>query len=280
MYERIKQCLAITLGSALVGFSMNYFNLANGLSEGGIAGISLLLEYVLRWNTGMMYLLFNIPLLLLGWKALGKRSFLYTVLATVMMSVFLFLFRELRFPMNDLLLASLYAGVLSGIGVGIIFRYGGTSGGTDIVAQILHNYFGWPVGRSLFAFDAATLLLSLVFLDKERMMYTIVTVFVGSRVLDLVLEGVQRGKAVVVISNQAKRISDAVNKEMGRGTTLIDGRGGYTNEERPILYCVVSRVEVMKIKRLIRNVDPYAFVTVSDIFEVLGEGFKASGDGT
>nr|WP_307720058.1 YitT family protein [Paenibacillus alginolyticus] len=168
MNEHLKNGAAIFAGSAIMGFGINYFNTANGLAEGGITGVSLLLKYMFGWETGITNFLLNLPLFFIGWKVLGRRSFAYTIFATLMFSLFVYVFRNIHFVMNDLLLASLYAGVTLGVGLGIVFRFGGTSGGTDILAQMLKKYLGWPIGRSVFIFDSFTIILSLIYLDRER----------------------------------------------------------------------------------------------------------------
>ncbi|MGG4143477.1 YitT family protein [Paenibacillus algorifonticola] len=275
MNEHLKNGAAILVGSAIMGFGINYFNAANGLAEGGITGASLLLKYMFGWDAGVTNFLLNLPLFFVGWKALGGRSLAYTVFATLMFSFFVYVFRDIHFVMSDLLLASLYAGVTVGVGLGLVFRYGGTSGGTDILAQVLKKYWGWPVGRSVFMFDCATIVLSLIYLDRERAMYTIVAVFVGSRVLDYVMEGSGRGKAAIIITSHADQISARIHTEMERGTTFFHGKGGYSDAEKKIIYCVVSRSEVGRLKKLVHDTDRYAFVTVHDVVEVFGEGFNS-----
>ncbi|BBH18772.1 membrane protein [Paenibacillus baekrokdamisoli] len=274
MNEHLKNGAAIVVGSAIMGFGINYFNTANGLAEGGITGVSLLLKYMFGWETGITNFLMNLPLFFIGWKVLGRRSFVYTVFATLMFSIFVYVFRNIHFAMSDLLLASLYAGVTVGVGLGIVFRFGGTSGGTDILAQVLKKYLGWPIGRSVFIFDSFTIILSLIYLDRERAMYTIVAVFIGSRVIDYVLEGTAKGKAAIIVSQHAQQISDRIHAEMERGTTFFYGKGGYSDTDKKIIYCVVSRSEVGRLKKLVHATDRQAFVTVNDVFEVFGEGFN------
>ncbi|KZE77073.1 hypothetical protein AV654_22560 [Paenibacillus elgii] len=273
MKEHFKNGAAICIGSAVMGFGINYFNTANGLAEGGITGASLLLKYMFGWETGFTNFAMNLPLFLVGWKVLGRKSFVYTVFATLMFSLFVYIFRGFRFPMNDLLLASLYAGATVGVGLGIVFRYGGTSGGTDILAQMFKKFWGWPIGRSVFLFDSLTILLSLIYLDRERAMYTIVAVFIGSRVIDYVVEGTAKGKAAFVVSRYPELIAERIHQELERGTTFFYGKGGYSDSDKKIVYCVVSRSEVSRLKKLVLETDRQAFVIVNEVFEVIGEGF-------
>ncbi|MBO8170734.1 MAG: YitT family protein [Bacillaceae bacterium] len=270
----LKNIIAITIGTAIMGFGINYFNISNGLAEGGITGITLLLKYIFNIDPAFSNIVLNIPLFIIGWKVLGRISFIYTLYGTLMFSVFLFFFQDFRLDLRqDVLLASLYAGVFVGLGLGIIFRYGGTTGGVDILARLLQKYFGWSIGRIMFAIDMFVILLSLYYLSPERAMYTLVAVFIGARVIDIVQSGSYAAKAAMIISDHAPEISKKIMKEMGRGATLLKGRGGYTGSDKEVLYCVVNRREIVRLKNLIHQIDPFAFVIVNDVHEVLGEGF-------
>lgn len=270
----IHPILAIVVGAAVAGFGVNYFTIANGLGEGGFTGISILLKYWLDWSPGITSLVMNIPLFVLGWRYLGKRAMGYTIWGTVCFSFFLWLFEDIGSPIDgDLLLASLYAGVTVGLGLGIIFRYGGTTGGVDILARLADKYFGWSIGRTMFTFDFLVIVASLFYLGRERAMYTLILVFVAARVIDLVQEGLYSAKAAMIISNRPHEISRVIVEKMDRGTTLLMGKGGYTQKEKEVVYVVVSRPELIRLKTIIKQIDPYAFVVISDARNVLGEGF-------
>ncbi|WCN36684.1 YitT family protein [Aneurinibacillus uraniidurans] len=274
MNYHIRNITAILIGSAIMGFGINYFNIANRLSEGGITGICLLLKYVLNWDPGVMNLLLNIPLLFIGWKLLGRQTAIYTIIGTIAVSVFLTAFAPFRHPIeNDKLLAALYAGVTVGIGLGIVFRFGGTTGGVDIVARLFHKYFGWSIGRTMFIFDIGVISLSLYYLNLDLAMYTLVALFLSARVVDFVQEGAYAAKAIMIVSDHAEDISQKIMQEMGRGATLLKGRGGYTGLDKEVLYCVVSRNELVRFKNIVHKTDPHAFITVNDVHEVFGEGF-------
>lgn len=273
MKSRIKNVMAILMGSALMGFGINYFNIANNLAEGGITGIAILLKFVFNWDPGLVNLLINIPLLILGWKVLGRISLIYTVIGTLSLSFFLTVFGGMRLPLEDSLLASLYAGVSLGVGLGIVFRFGGTTGGVDIIARILNKYKGWSIGRVMFLADFLVIALSMIYLDLTGAMYTLVAVFIGTRVIDFVQEGAYAAKAITIISDYNQEIAKKIMTEMERGATLLNGRGGWTGIQKDVLYCVVSRNEMIRLKNLVHEVDPYAFIIVNDVHEVLGEGF-------
>lgn len=274
---RLKNIFFILLGSAIYSFGFVHFNIQNELGEGGFAGITLILYFLFQWDPALMNLILNIPLFFIGWKLLGKKVFHYTIIGTVAVSVFLkiFLVYEIQIDLHeDLFLATLFAGVFVGIGLGIIFRYGGTTGGVDIIARLVQKYSGWSMGKTMFLFDAGVIALSrLTFLDNRTMMYTLVAVFVGARVIDFVQEGAYAGRGAMIISNSQEEIANRIASEMDRGITILRGYGHFTKEEREVLYCVVAKNEIVRLKNIITSVDPHAFVSMTEVHDVMGEGF-------
>ena len=274
---QLKNIFFILLGSAIYSFGFVHFNIQNELGEGGFAGLTLILYFLWNWDPALMNLLLNIPLFFIGWKLLGRKVFLYTIIGTVAVSAFLklFLIYEVQIPLrDDLFLAALFAGVFVGVGLGIIFRYGGTTGGVDIIARLVQKYFGWSMGKTMFLFDALVIMLSwLTFLDYRSMMYTLVAVFVGARVIDFVQEGAYSGRGALIISNSQEEIASRIAIEMDRGITILRGYGHFTKEEREVLYCVVARNELVRLKNIVNSVDPHAFVSLIEVHDVMGEGF-------
>lgn len=274
---KIQNIIGILIGTALFSFGFVHFNMQNQLGEGGFSGITLILYFTLNWDPALMNLLLNIPMFILGWKLLGKRTFIYTIIGTVSVSVFLKIFQKYEVNMNlqdDLLLVSLFAGVFVGVGLGIVFRFGGTTGGVDILARLANKYLGWSIGKTMFGFDFFVILISwATFLDARSMMYTLVAVYVGGRVIDLVQEGAYTAKGAFIISLKSDEIADLISKNMERGVTVFDGHGHFTKEHRDVLYCVVSRNELVRLKSIIHRVDPHAFVSIMDVRDVAGEGF-------
>lgn len=274
---KLKNIFFILLGAAIFSFGFVHFNIQNELGEGGFSGITLILYFVFGWDVALMNLLLNIPMFLIGWRLLGRKVFLYTLIGTVGVSVFLKIFQiyEVQIGLqNDLFLASLFAGVFVGVGLGIIFRYGGTTGGVDILARVVHKYVGWSMGKTMFLFDAGVILISwLTFLDERSMMYTLVAVFVGARVIDFVQEGAYSARGAFIISDHQSQIAERIGKEMDRGVTVLDGHGFYSKAKREMLYCVIGRNEIVRLKNIITSVDPHAFVSIVDVHDVMGEGF-------
>lgn len=274
---KFKNIFFILLGAAIFSFGLVHFNMQNNLAEGGFTGITLLLYFVFGWSPSITNLLLNLPLFFLGWKLLGRSVFIYTIIGTVGVSIFLGVFQKYQIEMplyEDLFLAALFAGVFIGIGLGIIFRYGGTTGGVDIIARLAQKYFGWTMGRTMFMFDFGVITLSLItYLNYREAMYTLVVVFVGARVIDFMQEGSYAARGAMIISDKNDEISAKIMKDMDRGVTSLKAVGSYTKTERNVLYCVVAKNEIVRLKSVINAVDPHAFVSVTVVHDVLGEGF-------
>lgn len=277
---RFLNTLFILLGSAIFSFGVIYFNMQNNLAEGGFTGILLILDYF-GLPISIMNLILNIPVFLIGWKLLGRNTLIYSLIGTFAVSFFFWLFElpffieHVHFALQDeMIIAALFAGVFIGVGLGIIFRSGGTTGGVDIIARLVHKYVGWSMGRTMFIFDACVIIASvLIYLDYIQGMYTLVAVFVGARVIDFIQEGAYAARGATIISSESQAISAKIMKDMDRGVTVLAGKGSFTGERRDILYCVVARNEIVRLKNIIHSVDPHAFVAVSTVHDVLGEGF-------
>ncbi|WP_374718485.1 YitT family protein [Parageobacillus toebii] len=273
---KIKNIIFILLGAAIFAFGLVHFNMQNNLAEGGFTGITLLLYFLFDIDPSITNLALNVPLFFIGWKLLGRNSFLYTIIGTVGLSLFLWIFQRFTIHMplkHDMTLAALFAGVFIGVGLGIIFRYGGTTGGVDIIARLVHKYKGISMGKTMFTFDAVVITLSLLYLSYREAMYTLVAVFIAARVVDFMQEGGYAAKGATIISEKSEEIANKILTEMDRGVTILKGRGSYTKRDRDVLYCVVAKNELPRLKNVIISVDPHAFVAVTDVHDVLGEGF-------
>jgi uncharacterized membrane-anchored protein YitT (DUF2179 family) len=249
----------------------------NNLAEGGFTGITLLLYFVFSWDPAVTNLILNIPLFFIGWKLLGRSVFLYTIIGTLGVSLFLAIFQKYQIEMplyEDLFLAALFAGVFIGIGLGIIFRFGGTTGGVDIIARLAQKYAGWTMGRTMFMFDFCVIAISLItYLNYREAMYTLVVVFIGAKVIDFMQEGAYSARGAMIISEKNEEIAGKILSEMDRGATMLKATGSFTKKERNVLYCVVGKNEIVRLKSVINSVDPHAFVSVTVVHDVLGEGF-------
>jgi uncharacterized membrane-anchored protein YitT (DUF2179 family) len=220
-------------------------------------------------------LIINIPLFLLSIKEMGLAFGFRSLFGMVTLSLLVdLLAKVLPVPTHDILLASLYGGVVTGIGLGIAFRSKGTTGGTDLAAALIHRYTGLPIGMSLMSIDACVIVAAGIFFNAEAAMFAMITVFVTSRLIDLVQEGVGYAKAALIISNHNEIIAEVILNQMDRGVTALRGRGLYTKSDKDVLLSVVSQSEVSRLKEVVYSVDPNAFVIVANVHEVLGEGFR------
>lgn len=277
LHMKLKNIVFIIIGAAIMSFGLVNFNMQNKLAEGGFTGITLLFYFLFKWDPSYSNLILNIPLFFIGWKLLGRNTFFYTIIGTVSVSIFLWIFQRIVIDMplrNDLTLAALFAGVFTGIGLGIIFRYGGTTGGVDIIARLVNKYAGWSMGKTMFMFDACVIALSLItYLNYKQAMYTLVAVFVGARVIDFMQEGAYSARGAMIISEKNEEIGTQIMEELDRGVTILKGYGFYTRSEREVIYCVVAKNELVRLKNLISDIDPHAFVSISVVHDVHGEGF-------
>ncbi|TGA97029.1 YitT family protein [Sporolactobacillus shoreae] len=276
---KARNILFILIGAAIYAFGLVNFNMKNQLAEGGVTGLTLILYNLPpHFDPAISNIVLNIPLFLAGWRFFRRNEFIYTLIGTFSLSFFLYIFQHVitfNFSLShDLFLAALFAGVFIGGGLGIIFRYGGTTGGSDIVARITHKKYGWAMSKTMLIIDAAVIIISIIYLDYRQMMYTLVGVYVGSRMIDIIQKGAYAGKALMIFSRKSDEIAEKIMSSLNRSVTLIDGKGGFTRREMNVLYCVVSHNEVFRLKNLIKDIDPDAFVTVNDVHEVFGEGFS------
>lgn len=274
MSRRITSWALIFIGALIYSLGLNAFLVANHLTEGGFVGISVLLLYKLRWPIGITFLILNIPVLIPGWRLFGHEFILKTTLGVIAVSLFSWLTEKWQVPTTDPLLAALYAGVVTGLGLGLIFRTGATTGGADIIARLVRHYWKISMGKVLFAIDVLVIASAALVIGYQTAMYSLVALFVSSRVIDFVIEGVSGGKAILIISDENTKIAEEIHGRLNRGTTFLNARGGYTGSERPVIYCVVPREEVNRVQQIVSKIDSRAFVVVYDVHEVLGEGFS------
>lgn len=273
----IRDLFFIILGTAIIGFSVIFLNIPNHLAEGGITGITLIIRALFGINPAISTLILNIPLILIGRKYLGRRSFYYTIVGTFSLSFWLAFWQTVPIKIDlqeDLLIAALLAGLISGGGSGIVYKVGGTTGGSDIFALIIEKYFGISVGRSLLIFDSLVLIASLTYISLNRMMYTLIFAYVFSKIIDSILDGGYSAKGILVMSDKNQRIAEALMIELERGVTYLNGQGGYSKEEQKMLYMVMTPREITQAKRIIHEYDKSAFISVINVHEVHGEGFS------
>lgn len=275
--EWLKDIVLISAGAFIYAFGVNYFFVANKLADGGIAGISVILHYLFNFNISMTYLVLNVPLVIMGYKLIGGKFIVKTFYGTAMTSLAFRVFQNYLGPMDDKLIASIFGGLIIGIGLGTIFVGGGSSGGADILVKILNKYFDIPVGKAFLALDFFVLSALGILFGRDIFMYTLVGLFISTKAIDFIQDGVDKAKALMIISDKSEEIKNEIMKQTGRGVTIINARGGYTNDNKEVLYCILGRYEVTTVKRIVKNIDRKAFMSISEVSEVLGEGFKDLG---
>ncbi len=267
--------IGITIGSALLALSLSLFLIPNKIAAGGLSGLATIIYYWTGLPVGTMTLLMNIPLFIAGVKFLGRSFGARTIYGMILYSLFIDLFQPLV-PVitKDLLLASIYGGVLGGLGLGIVFLSKGTTGGTDMIARLINHFTNLSMGQGLLLADGIVVLLAGVFFSAEVALYAAITIFINSKTIDLVQEGINYKKAAFIISGESEDIKINIMEELDRGVTVLKGEGGFTGQEKNVLYCIINRAELSKLKRMVYSHDQNAFMIISNVHEVLGEGFK------
>lgn len=275
-WKTLREYLFILIGVLLTALGLDMFLVPNKIAAGGVSGIATIVYYLAHIPVGVTMLAINIPLFLMGIRQLGMGFGIRSLFGTISLSLIIDLIaRQVPIPTRDPLLASIYGGIIVGIGIGIVFRNKGTTGGTDLAAAIVNNYMKLSVGVVLFIIDASVIVgAGIVFKSAELALYALLTVFVTARVIDIVQEGFGYAKAALIISRKNDEVAQAILHKFDRGATALCGRGMYTGTERDVILSVVTRSEISTLKELVHTIDPQAFVILADVHEVLGEGFK------
>jgi uncharacterized membrane-anchored protein YitT (DUF2179 family) len=261
----------IALGSVLCAVAINGILIPQKFLAAGFAGVALIIHYfVPSMQVGLLYFVLNIPTYAFGWRYVGRRFFLYSIVGLFIFSVTL-AYPYGTLPVHDKILSALLAGIISGVGSGIILRSLGSAGGLDIFSIILMKRFSIRLGSTILGFNALVLLVGAVFFSLENALYTLVYLYVNSSIVNLVVTGLSQRKAVYIISPHWERITHEIREKIQRGVTILRGQGGYTGQEHQILYTVITFRELSRLKQLVSTIDPDAFVVVSDTLEVMGQ---------
>ena len=268
-----KEYIIVALACMVMAFNTSYFFIGNKLAQGGVSGLSLIIHYLSNIDMSYLYFALNIPLIILAYIFLGKNFLLKTLFATFVLSVFLKIFASFSEPLEDILLAAIFGGAINGIAIGIVFYAGGSTGGIDIIAKIINKYTGIPISRILLTTDFIVLSMVAVIFGKVIFMYTLISLVISSKMIDIIQVGIYSAKGVTIITTKEDEIRKRIMEETKRGITLIDAKGGYTQKEIGMLYCVVGQYQLIKVKTIVKEVDPSAFMIVADVHEVIGNGF-------
>lgn len=268
---------AVLLGSAVFALGFSLFLAPNQISAGGLSGAALLIVNLLGFGSiGAITALLNIPIFILGWRSLGKRFFLLSLVGMSASAVLLDLFSLLPVPQTDPLLGALAGGLASGVGIGLVYTAGATTGGTDMIARLLKSKArNLPMGRLIFLVDMVVVVLTgVVFRDMNKTLYSAVTLYASSLMVDSILYGPDHSTVALIISPAYEKIALAISEKLERGATVLPGKGSYTGQERPVLLCAVRKRQIADLKALVCSIDPEAFVILQEAHQVLGSGFR------
>lgn len=268
----------ILLGALVQALAMRLFLVPGLLVSGGISGAAQIINHFTRWPIGVMVLVGNLPIFLMGWRYLGGSHFaLRTAAAIIFFSLLtdlLGFFIPAGGITTDLVLNCLYGGLMLGAGLGLVYRGRGTSGGTDVLGRILNHYRGMSISQAYLITDAVVVLASGFAFNWERALYGLIVIYVSGLAAELTSEGMSVYRMALIVTNKAEQIKQQIFERLERGVTILPGTGGYTNEPRPVLYCVLTRAEINVLKSIVSETDPDAFMIIGQANEALGEGFR------
>ena len=267
--------LGIAIGAIITAIGLNMFLIPYKIAAGGVSGLATVLFYLLHWPVGMIMLAFNIPLFIMGIRLMGAQYGVNTLFGAGMLSLAIDVLAPFTPVMtSDLLLNSLYGGVVEGIGLGIVFRSKGNTAGTALAAVLLNKVFGIRIGQAMMAADFFVIVFAgVAFKSPELALYALIAMFVTGQIVDLVQEGPVSSKAFFVMSSQPDQLAETIIRELDRGVTVFEAKGAYTGEKKEMLLCVVDTSQVTRLKELIYEIDSKAFIIVTSAHEVLGNGF-------
>ncbi len=275
---RFFQYSIITLGAAIFGLAMTLFILPHKIAPGGISGVAVILNHHSGIPAGFIMLAFNIPIFFAGLKVFGRGFGAKSLYGTVMISVFTDLFNEwmhLSIDVGDPMLSPVFGGIVLGVGLGLILKMGGATSGSGTLARIIANYTGFKHGNAILVINTLVVAWAgFTFHSTDLAMYGLLALYVSSKVIDVIMEGMGYARGAFIISSKTQEVGDVIVSQMNRGATALKGRGVYTDAEREVLFCIVTRRETVELVAAVRIIDPLAFVVITEVHEVLGEGFR------
>lgn len=277
--EIVRKLFFIVLGNFLCSIAFNLFFIPSKLLSGGVGGLGILTQYLTGIPSGIAVFILNVPIFVIGAKMLDKEFAIYGFISMLIFSFLLTITRNIGnyLSINDILLGAVFGGVFNGIGMGLMFRNRTCQGGFDIVAAILKDRYNINVGSGLMAVNTIIISLSSLLFGYKPAMYTLISMYIGYKILDKVQTGFNIKKKIVIVSDKAEELAEVIIHQLNRGVTFLDGIGGYSKENKKVIYCIVTSRETAKLKSIVDEIDPMAFFTVSDVVEVKGSGFKSVG---
>lgn len=273
MNKTIRDIILVIIGSFIFSAGINAFVISGNLGEGGVTGIAIVLYYAFHISPGITNFVLNAILIIVGYKYLSKRSTYLTIFATVLISIFLGLTETWHVETGNVVINAVFGGTCVGLGIGIIALAGGTTAGTVILARIVNKYLDISTPYALLFFDLIVVLISLTEIPLVKCLVTVMSLYIGTKVMEFVIEGLNTKKAMTIISSRPNEVAKAIDQQVGRGLTILNGHGYYTREEKDVLYVVISKTQVSRAKRIIKNIDENAFLVIHDVRDVYGNGF-------
>lgn len=272
--KQIRKYFFIIIGAFLVAVSLEVFLIPNTLFDGGIIGIAIILAELTNLPLAAYIVLLNLPFLAIGYKQIGKNFTITTLISVSVLALFVSYTHHFEAVTGDMFLATVFGGIILGIGVGLIIRNGGSLDGTEIIAIVANKHFDFSVGEIIMFFNIFIMTIGGIVFTWESAMYSLVAYFIAFKTIDIVLAGLEESKSVTIISDQADLIAEKIMARLGRGVTHIYGKGGYTKEDKELLYVIVTRLEVAKLKSIISDIDTDAFVAIEHVSDVMGGRFQ------
>ncbi|WP_425465528.1 YitT family protein [Paenibacillus hemerocallicola] len=269
-----RRAVFIFLGAALVSVGLEIFLVPNNIIDGGVVGISIICQHLTGLPLGLFLTLINLPFLLLGYKQIGKTFAISTLYGVIVMSIGTALLHPVEPLTIDPLLAAVFGGIILGIGVGIVIRVGGSLDGTEIVAILLNKKSPFSVGEIVMFFNFFILGSAGFVFGWDRAMYSLIAYYIAFKMIDLTIEGFDESKSVWIISEDAKMLGDAILQRLGRGVTYLNGEGGFSGDDKQVIFAVITRLEQAKLKSIVEELDPGAFLAIGNIHDVKGGRFK------
>lgn len=273
MNKTIRDIILVIIGSFIFSAGINAFVISGNLGEGGVTGIAIVLYYAFHISPAITNFVLNAILIIVGYKYLSKRSTYLTIFATVLISIFLSLTETWHVETGNVVINAVFGGTCVGLGIGIIVLAGGTTAGTVIPARIVNKYLDISTPYALLFFDLIVVLISLTEIPLAKCLVTVMSLYIGTKVMEFVIEGLNTKKAMTIISSRPNEVAKAIDQQVGRGLTILNGHGYYTREEKDVLYVVISKTQVSRAKRIIKNIDENAFLVIHDVRDVYGNGF-------
>lgn len=274
VWKTLKKHIFLLLGAVFASIGLEIFLVPNNIIDGGIIGISIIFSHLTKLPLGIFIFVLNLPFLVVGYKQIGKTFVWSTLFSITALAIGVTVLHPIPGITQDVLLASVFGGITLGIGVGLIIRYGGSLDGTEIVAIILDKRTGFSIGEIVMFFNLFILSSAGLVFGWDKAMYSLIAYFIAFKVIDITVEGLEESKAVIIVSEQPEELAEVLLARLGRGVTMLHGKGAFTGVFKGVLYCVVTRLEIAKLKSIIEEIDPNAFVTFSDVHEVMGGRFK------